>query len=154
MRIRFKLLCLSLMVLIVTGCTKSDSLETDPIHNPGTIVPDKYPDAEFDFTKELSDPTTRYVSNDLTMRYDSCGIMVTRTDGSIRFVDLKRGHDVVISSPTPFEQGNLDSGTTVIENGKSLPLKSIKVERITASVIYINILTTGNRRIVVAVTDL
>ena len=154
MRIRFKHIFLSLGVLIVTGCAKSDSLETDSIHNPGTISPDKRPDTEFDFTPELSDPTTRYVSDDLTMHYDSCGIMVTRTADTIRFVDLEHGNDVVISSPTPLVQGDLAPSTTVIENGKSLPLKSIKVERITESVVYINILTTGNRRIIVAVTDL
>lgn len=154
MRIRYKHLFLSLGVLIATGCSKSDPGVTEPIPNPGIVSPDKRPDTEFDFTQELSDPTTRYVSDELTMRYDSCGIMVTRTDKSIRFVDFERGHDVVISSPTPLVKGNLADGTTVIENGKTLTLQSIKVEQITSSAIYLNIFTAGNRRIIVAVTDL
>lgn len=149
----FKLSWAIITLIALAGCSTPYGDEKLPIANP-SVTPPGMTDEEYNFTQELSDRASRYVSDGLTLRYDSCGIMVTRTSNSIRFVDLNGENDVIISSKEPFREGDITATTTLIENGQSLPIKSIKTEQLTASSIYLNILTGSDRRIIVAVTDL
>lgn len=142
----------AITAIALAGCSKSGSTDTGLPDNPGITTTDPN-DSDFDFAPELADPATRYVSEELTLRYDSGGIMVTRTASSIRFVDLGGGGDVLISSGTPFQTGFM-TNVTIVENGKPLPIKSFKTERLSTTQIYLNILTADNRRIIAAVTDL
>ncbi len=145
------ILSAAILALAVSACHKTDSIDSRPVGNPGITDPEpEFP--EFDFSPELTDRSTRYVSSSLNLHYDNGGILVACTDRSIRFVDLNdESQNVILSSGAPFKAGTI-TNLTVIENGKTVPVKLATVEQLAPTHIYLNILTAGGSRIVAAVT--
>ena len=112
-------------VITVTG-HRTGHTDIQVAHSrPGTLTIDVTVTAATSghegFDKELADNTSRYVSRDLTMRYGTPGIMVSRNGENIGFVDITTG-DKVTFDPTT---GSL------MTNGRAIPLSYIKCERTT-----------------------
>lgn len=141
------------LVMTVSACHKTESTDSRHVDNPGVTAPEpEIP--EFDFSSELANRTTRYVSPSLQMHYDDGGILVACTDRSIRFVNLNdESQNVIMSADSPFRAGTI-TNLTIIENGKTVPVQLATVEQMAPSHIYLNVLTAGGSRIIAAVTSL
>lgn len=149
----FQILLFATAVSLFSSCHKQDTVPHGSIFD-NEINP---PSGAYDFSPELTDGSTRYVSPDLTLRYADGGVLVQRneTDGRTRYsmVELSTGHIVEFSCRTPVVAGMLDDVRLTID-GADARINGAHVHRINSTGAWIEILAPGDRHYVLVVTDI
>jgi len=108
---------------------------------------------EYDFSAELSDETSRYVSSQLSMRYDDCGVMIVRESQSIVITSLDKGDEIVFSYKGTLSDATEIQEVMLVVNDERVTLQSARVERLNNQGVWINMKTSAGAHIVLVVTD-
>ena len=109
-----------------------------------------------DFDKELLDERCRFVSQSLSLYYDTPGTIVSVTNGNvIEMRSLITGDNISFNpGTTPLQEGLLPNATLKI-NDTPVNLKQASLVRLaTDGSMWINILDTNGNRMVLVVTDM
>ena len=109
-----------------------------------------------DFDKELLDERCRFVSQSLSLYYDTPGTIVSVTNGNvIEMRSLITGDNISFNpGTTPLQEGLLPNATLKI-NDTPVNLKQASLVRLAADgSMWINILDTNGNRMVLVVTDM
>ena len=128
-------------------------------NNNGEMLPTRPGEptqAEFDFSKELSDYETRFISPTLSMRYNNGGI-IARIDRSetteIKMTDLTNGHEVKFSGTGLDKKGAIGNPSLTV-NGNMLTISSATLEDINKKGVWIHLQTPERNNFVLVITDL
>ena len=108
---------------------------------------------EYDFSAELNDETSRYVSSQLSMRYDDCGVMIVRESQSIVITSLDKGDEIVFSYKGTLSDATEIQEVMLVVNDERVTLQSARVERLNNQGVWINMKTSAGAHIVLVVTD-
>lgn len=108
---------------------------------------------EYDFSAELNDETSRYVSSQLSMRYDDCGVMIVRESQSIVITSLDKGDEIVFSYKGTLLDATEIQEVMLVVNDERVTLQSARVERLNNQGVWINMKTSAGAHIVLVVTD-
>lgn len=140
-------------VLCFSSCNRHDGVPHASIFD-NEINP---PRPDYDFSPELTDEETRYVSADFILRYADGGILSQRdeVDGRTRYrlVELSTGRMVEFSCRTPAGAGILDDVRLAVD-GNDVRISGAHAHRINSAGAWIEILAPGNRHYVLVMTDI
>ncbi len=109
-----------------------------------------------DFDKELLDERCRFVSQSLSLYYDTPGTIVSVTNGNvIEMRSLITGDNISFNpGTTPLQEGLLPNATLKI-NDTPVNLKQASLVRLaTDGSMWLNLLDDNNNRIIIVVTDI
>lgn len=110
----------------------------------------------YDFSKELQDTRSRYVSPSLTMNYDTPGTVFSMAQNGIVEVRSLITGDSISFNPGTVEliEGLLHNATLQV-NGNDIELQGTTLEKITSdNSMWLNLLDAKGNRIVLVVTDM
>ena len=123
-------------------------VKIEDVISGGTDENDKY-----DFSAELSDKTTRFVSPGLSLRYDDCGVLIAMDNQHITMVSLDMGDVVEFRySGVLLEGANVENAQLSV-NGKIVNLQSARVEKLSQEGLWLNLKMSTGSYIVMVVTD-
>lgn len=108
---------------------------------------------EYDFSAELNDETTRFVSPELSLRYDDCGVLIAMDNQHITMESLDMGDVVEFRYSGVLLSGDEIENAQLSVNGKIVNLQSARVERLNNQGVWINMKTSAGAHIVLVVTD-
>ena len=108
---------------------------------------------EYDFSAELNDETSRYVSSQLSMRYDDCGVMIVRESQSIVITSLDKGDEIVFSYKGTLSEATEIQEAKLVVNDECVKLQSARVEKLNQQGVWISMKTDKGMNIVMVVTD-
>lgn len=148
------MVCL-LMMLVACGHDNDNPGNGPRPINPETPLPgDDDTDADYDFSSELDDATSRIESEALTLRYGDAGIMVSQGAGiAYEFRDISNGHYATFKASGNVSQGNIYNAELEID-GASVAISVACIEHIDNRGIWIHITTLRGEHIVLVATDL
>ena len=120
------------------------------------VVVNKNATPQIDFSKELQDVRTRFVSPSLSLFYETPGTIVSVAEGNmIEMRSLITSDNIIFNlGEVALKEGTLPNATLQI-NGNSVELKQATLERLSPDgSMWINILDTNGNRMVLVVTDM
>lgn len=111
---------------------------------------------QYDFSKELQDYRSRFVSTSMSLYYDTPGTIFSVSSINIIEVRSLITGDNILFNPgeVALKEGTLPNATLQI-NGNSVELKQATLEHITTDdSMWLNLLDDNNNRIIIVVTDI
>lgn len=110
----------------------------------------------YDFSKELQNTRSRYVSPSLTMNYDTPGTIFSMAQiGTVEVRSLITGDSIIFNPGTVELIEGLLPNATLHVNGSDIELQETILEKITSdNSMWLNLLDAKGNRIVLVVTDM
>lgn len=120
---------------------------------PEEDIPES-PEDEYDFSAELQNATSRYVSTALSLTYEDVGTLFSIENGNcISIMNIDNGDNVNFSFDGNVAEGILNAPKLKI-NGNVIEISQAKIEQLNSSGMWIHITTNANEHITLVVTDL
>lgn len=140
------------VALLCGSCHKTDIPDHHGlIGEDGTV----HPDETYDFSPELADGSTRYVSPDVVLRYDDGGILaqhdVVGGRSVYRLVELSTGRIVEFSFRNAVGDGRLTDACLSVDGSESV-IAHAYMHRINSTGAWIEILAPGDKHYVLVMT--
>ncbi|MBR6639756.1 MAG: hypothetical protein IKL35_05260 [Muribaculaceae bacterium] len=111
------------------------------------------PEKEYDFSAELQDATSRYVSSELTITYGVGVLFSVENGNNISILDFDTGDNVDFRFEGNVAKGDLSNPQLKV-NDNSIEITQAKVEQLNATGMWIHITTATNEHITLVITDL
>ncbi|WP_295730817.1 hypothetical protein [uncultured Muribaculum sp.] len=133
--------------------------KTDIPTNHGLIGDDGIvdPAETYDFSPELADGSTRYISSDVVLRYDEGGVLaqydIVSGRSVYRFVELSTGCVVEFSCRTVAGEGELTDAHLYVE-GSEIGIARAYMHRVNSTGAWIEILAPGDKHYVLVMTGM
>ena len=108
---------------------------------------------KYDFSAELDDSTTRFISPELSLRYDDCGVLIVKGDQHITMVSLDMGDEIKLKYSGVLMEGADVENAQLSVNGKIVELQSARVEKMSQQGVWINMKMRTGSHIAMVVTD-
>lgn len=147
------LLLAAMVVVAIASCSKNDDSPTESVFD-NKVNP---PEAAYDFTPELADGSTRYVSPTLTLRYADGGVLAQRFvyggRNVLRLVELATGVVVELSYVGLLAEGELADAKLEVD-AVAVGITAAYARRVNKAGAWIEILAPGDRHYVFVITDL
>ncbi len=111
------------------------------------------PEDDYDFSAELQDATSRYVSSELALRYDDIGVAFMVENGNkITIQHLDNGEIVNFRFDGNVALGVLNNPQLSV-NSNVVEIKHAEIKQLNASGMWILITTISNEHITIVLTD-
>lgn len=111
------------------------------------------PEEDYDFSAELQDATSRYVSTELEIIYGVGVLFSVENGNNVSILNLDTGDNVNFRFEGNIAMGVLSNPQLKVQ-GNVIELTQAKVEQLNASGMWIHITTATNEHITLVVTDL
>ena len=111
------------------------------------------PEEDYDFSAELQDATSRYVSSELEIIYGVGVLFSVENGNNVSILNLDTGDNVNFRFEGNIAMGVLSNPQLKVQ-GNVIELTQAKVEQLNASGMWIHITTATNEHITLVVTDL
>lgn len=111
------------------------------------------PEEDYDFSAELQDATSRYVSTELEITYGVGVLFSVENGNNVSILNLDTGDNVNFRFDGNVAMGVLSNPQLKVQ-GNVIELTQAKVEQLYASGMWIHITTATNEHITLVVTDL
>ena len=111
------------------------------------------PEDEYDFSAELQDATSRYVSSELEITYGVGVLFSVENGNNVSILNLDTGDNINFRFEGNIAMGVLSNPQLKVQ-GNVIELTQAKVEQLNASGMWIHITTATNEHITLVVTDL
>lgn len=138
------------LLYAVSACLGACSKKDDPPYFPQEL-PGHTAESGYDFTPELADATTRFVSSDLTLRYNDGGVLVQREAGDVstvlRFVELATGREVEFACSGDIKEGDIIAPRLSVDRN-IVDIVSACAHRVDKTGTWIGILAPGRKHMV------
>lgn len=154
------------ILLCATGCGRGNDYRRDDPDTPGNggreepIKPPSNPDSiqrpgvgegGYDFSKELTDATWRYVGDGIDLRYSTPGILFKTADTSgdsksVEIIDLDGTERIQVRIGS-IASDSLVTAPAIIINDREVGLKRMKLKKTTTQATWYHIITTESANI-------
>jgi hypothetical protein len=111
------------------------------------------PENEYDFSVELQDATSRYVSSELAITYGVGVFFSVENGNNVSILNLDTGDNVNFRFDGNVAMGVLSNPQLKV-NDRIIELTQAKVEQLNATGMWIHITTSNNEHITLVITDL
>ena len=111
------------------------------------------PEEDYDFSAELQDATSRYVSSELEIIYGVGVLFSVENGNNVSILNLDTGDNINFRFDGNVAMGVLSNPQLKVQ-GNVIELTQAKVEQLNASGMWIHITTATNEHITLVVTDL
>lgn len=111
------------------------------------------PEEDYDFSAELQDATSRYVSSELEITYGVGVLFSVENGNNVSILNLDTGDNINFRFDGNVAMGVLSNPQLKVQ-GNVIELTQAKVEQLYASGMWIHITTATNEHITLVVTDL
>ena len=111
------------------------------------------PEEDYDFSAELQDATSRYVSSELEITYGVGVLFSVENGNNVSILNLDTGDNINFRFEGNIAMGVLSNPQLKVQ-GNVIELTQAKVEQLNASGMWIHITTATNEHITLVVTDL
>ena len=111
------------------------------------------PEEDYDFSAELQDATSRYVSTELEIIYGVGVLFSVENGNNVSILNLDTGDNINFRFEGNIAMGVLSNPQLKVQ-GNVIELTQAKVEQLNASGMWIHITTATNEHITLVVTDL
>lgn len=111
------------------------------------------PEEDYDFSAELQDATSRYVSSELEITYGVGVLFSVENGNNVSILNLDTGDNVNFRFEGNIAMGVLSNPQLKVQ-GNVIELTQANVEQLNASGMWIHITTATNEHITLVVTDL
>ena len=111
------------------------------------------PEEDYDFSAELQDATSRYVSSELEIIYGVGVLFSVENGNNVSILNLDTGDNINFRFDGNVAMGVLSNPQLKVQ-GNVIELTQAKVEQLNASGMWIHIATATNEHITLVVTDL
>lgn len=111
------------------------------------------PEEDYDFSAELQDATSRYVSSELEIIYGVGVLFSVENGNNVSILNLDTGDNINFRFEGNIAMGVLSNPQLKVQ-GNVIELTQAKVEQLNASGMWIHITTATNEHITLVVTDL
>lgn len=111
------------------------------------------PEEDYDFSAELQDATSRYVSSELEITYGVGVLFSVENGNNVSILNLDTGDNINFRFDGNVAKGVLSNPQLKVQ-GNVIELTQAKVEQLNASGMWIHITTATNEHITLVVTDL
>ena len=111
------------------------------------------PEEDYDFSAELQDATSRYVSSEMEITYGVGVLFSVENGNNVSILNLDTGDNINFRFDGNVAMGVLSNPQLKVQ-GNVIELTQAKVEQLNASGMWIHITTATNEHITLVVTDL
>lgn len=133
------------------GCRLKCDVTVEPMASDNE--PEQQPDKD-NFANITADGTSRYISPEMSLRYDDCGIMIATENNCMTMTSLDTGDVVAFSYDGDLAEGNSVANARLTENEKVVTLSSTQVIKQNEHGVWIVAKTASGKQIILVVTDL